>query len=94
VDITVDALSGTYEGTQWGITPGIQLLVDVGLNQEPVTVLGTNLGGPNTFRATFYKSHPEGFLINLNSIPGNPGPKTNYDPRQDPGVVRYFSIIN
>jgi len=90
--VSVHALSGSYEGTPWSIQPGTQLVVDVGPSQEGVTV--TNVSGTNQFQAVFTKPHPQGFLINLNSLPGNPGPQQNYDPRQDSGVIRYYSIIN
>ena len=42
----------------------------------------------------FGNEHPEGALINLNTIPGNPGPQPNYNPLQDTAVVRYYSVIN
>jgi hypothetical protein len=104
--VSVDALRGTYEGIPWQITPNTQLLVDVGLDstttpslanarlshQEVVTVTNVNATA-NTFTAQFSYPHPAGFLINLYSKPGNPGPQSNYDPRQDTAVVRYLSII-
>jgi hypothetical protein len=114
VPVSVDALSGTYEGIPWQIAANTQLLVGVGLDsstppsspalarlshQEVVTVTDVNAAA-GTFTARFSYPHPAGFLINLSSQPdsvysqpGNPGPQTNYDPRQDTAVVRYLSII-
>ena len=90
--VAVASLSGTYDGKPWSIQPGTQLVVDVGPNQELVTV--TQVMGTNQFQAVFSNTHPEGFLMNLNSLPGNPGPQPSYDPRQDSDVVRYLSMIN
>src|SRR5262249_19075462 len=98
--IAVDALSGTYDGVPWSIQKGTRLLVDLGTNQETVTVTNTAVDQSTppptfTFTATFTKSHPEGFLLADPDAPlGNPGPKPRYDPRDEPHVVRYRSIID
>ena len=41
-------------------------------------------------QAPFTKTHNAGSVVNCY---GNPGPWTRYDPRQDPGVVLHYSII-
>jgi hypothetical protein len=105
--VSVDALSGTYEGTNWQIGVGTQLVVDVGYDvsqaptpqdvmtsrKELVTVTAVDTVN-NTFTAGFTYPHPAGFLINLNTVPGNPGPQPNANPLQDTAVVRYYSVIN
>jgi hypothetical protein len=90
--VAVPVLSGTSEGLSWDIRPGCRLVVDVGAAQEVVTV--TAVSPPDAapaFQASFTKPHPAGFAVtNL----GNPGPQPGFNPRQQPGVVRYFSIID
>jgi hypothetical protein len=70
-------------------------------HQEVVTVTQVDLQR-RSFTAKFRYPHRTGFLINLAggtplpmhySMPGNPGPQPDYDPRQDVAVVRYVSII-
>jgi hypothetical protein len=98
--VVVEELSGFYEGIPWSIQKGTQLLVDVGPNQEQVQVTDTSVDrstSPPTFSftAVFQRPHPEGFLVSNPDAPlGNPGPKQRFDPRQEPHVVRYFSIID
>jgi hypothetical protein len=46
---------------------------------------------PGSFRAIFTKQHNANAPIRCF---GNPGPWQRYDPRQDTGVVPYFSIID
>jgi hypothetical protein len=56
-----------------------------------VPIPGTN--PPQTLfqlQAVFTKSHAQGVAVQCR---GNPGPWTRYDPRQDPGVVLHYSII-
>jgi len=101
------SLTGTYEGTPWSIVGapppalGTALLIDVGPNQENVYVQQIIPIGPgNTapfalkLQAPLTNNHPEGALINLNAVPGNPGPQPNANPLQDTAVVRYYSVIN
>jgi hypothetical protein len=107
VSFTVDTASGNYEALSYNIQANVtQLLVDVGPNPgpgnnnpptQPETVTVTKVVG-NTLQATFSYPHPKGTVIAiLNATgtngPGNPGPQQRYNPRQDPMVVRYFSII-
>jgi hypothetical protein len=68
------------------------LVVDVSPNREEVFVTGVNpRGSPPTFRANFGKGHAAGFLI---TNMGNPGSRERFDPRADPAVVPYFSVIH
>jgi hypothetical protein len=82
-------------GTSGFIQAGTQLVIDAGnVNEETVTVMAVNTPGfplPN-ITANFTLPHALGFTITQR---GNPGPwLTPYDPRLDPGVVLYFSIID
>jgi hypothetical protein len=94
--ITVDALSGTYEGTPWAIREGTTLLVDVGVDdqvtpttaqnatlphQEMVTVTHVDLPR-SSFTAKFRYPHRTGFLINLAG--GTPTP-AHYSMPGNPG---------
>jgi hypothetical protein len=92
VTVAVPALSGTSEGLPWAIRPGCRLVVDVGAAQEVVRVTAVTASDTApAFQASFTKSHPAGFAItNL----GNPGPQSSFNPRNQPGVVRYLSIID
>jgi hypothetical protein len=92
--VSVDALNGSYEGNTYSITTNTPLLVDVGPNQEQITVLSVNPVN-NTFQAAFTKPHAAGFLITpTNTYMGNPGPQQGYNALQDASVVRYFNVIN
>jgi hypothetical protein len=92
-------LAGEYEGIPWTIRPGTKLLVDVGPNQECVTVEEPSFGfdpatGTGTFRVTVTRAHAEGFLLS-NTLLGNPGPQPYFSP-SDPrfgAVVRCFCIM-
>jgi hypothetical protein len=81
------------EEVSWSIGVGSQLVIDVGQNQETVTVTGVSMA-PTQFTATFARPHPIGCAIS-NATLGNPGPQPFFDLRnpQHAGVVRYFSII-
>jgi hypothetical protein len=98
--ITVDALSGTYEGIPWAIQEGATLLADVGMDdriipttsqnatlphQEVVTV--THVDVRNTsFTAKFRYPHRAGFLINLaGGTPIPPGYSMPGNPGPQPG---------
>lgn len=79
------------------IQAGTQLVIDAGnVNEETVTVSAVTppVGlAPATITANFTLPHVVGFTITQR---GNPGPwiLTPYDPRLDPSVVPYFSIID
>jgi hypothetical protein len=90
-EVAVPRLGGASGGHPWHIRAGSRLVVDLGPNQETVTVTGVSArSSPPTFRATFGKAHAGGFLI---TNAGNPGPRGRFDPRAHPAVVPYFSVI-
>jgi hypothetical protein len=91
-------LAGEYDGIAWTIRPGARLILDVGPDQEAVTVQGPFTLDPaaalGSFRVTVTRPHADGFLV-TNTLLGNPGPRPRFDPR-DPAaaaVVRYLTII-
>ncbi len=90
-------------GSQLVIEPGTaneETVVVTAVNTPPGTAPNTaNLPVPN-FTANFAKQHPNPTATSNPSptysiiLRGNPGPQTTpYDPRLDPGVVPYYSII-
>lgn len=86
--VTPASMSGsTVTGRPWSIQVGSLLTVDRGANQETVRVIATT---PTAFTAVFARSHPSGFRI---VVRGNPGPRSLYNPADDPEVVPYYSII-
>jgi hypothetical protein len=92
-------LAGSYDGIPWHIRPGTKLLIDVGPDQEVVTVPpGPFVMSPATatgsFRVIVNRPHADGFLI-TNTLLGNPGPQPRFDPRSPDfsAVVRYLSVI-
>jgi hypothetical protein len=104
VDQTKGVMTGSYEGTTWTIQQNTQLTIDTAdwtsaMNlpqyRENITVLSVDTTvTPPTFTAKFSKFHPGPVTISPTNVTlGNPGPQTRYNPRQDPGVVRYLSII-
>jgi hypothetical protein len=87
--VTPASTSGiTAAGRPWSIRVGSLLTVDSGSNQETVRVLAIT---PTSFTAVFTRSHARGFRIVGR---GNPGPRSRYNPADDPEVVPYYSIIN
>ncbi|HWG42212.1 MAG TPA: hypothetical protein VN688_05450 [Gemmataceae bacterium] len=82
------------------IAVGSQLVIEPGTANEE-TVVVTAVAG-NNVTANFSKQHPNPAVTgnpNPNTytimMRGNPGPRTTpYDPRLDPGVVPYYSIID
>jgi hypothetical protein len=64
---------------------------------ETVVVTGVSPATPTQpvpfFTANFLQPHAAGAQIFLYHFLGNPGPKQQYDPRMDTGVVTYFSVI-
>jgi hypothetical protein len=96
--ITLPAVSGKYEDMPFNIQVGDQLLIDVGSNQETITVTGVNAAA-QSITATFAKAHQSvGVAItNVGGTTqiGNPGPQQCFDPRNPTyrAIVRYFSIV-
>ena len=86
----------TITGRTVTLAAGMTVVVDPNTANEETVVLDSNLS------ANFFKPHggisPTG-VTNGGSISvtilgrGNPGPRTNYDVRQDPNVVPYSAII-
>jgi hypothetical protein len=90
------------------IQAGTQLILEPGTaNEEAVTVTAVNPANPPiqpsaTITANFLLLHPNSAVTGNPSTTyavmqrGNPGPWTStpYDARNDPLVVRYFSIID
>jgi hypothetical protein len=92
------SLAGEYDGIRWKIEPGAKLILDVGPNQEVVTVLPIfvvdSAAATGTFQVVIAKAHARDFLI-TNTFLGNPGAQPRFNPR-DPmfsSIVPYFSII-
>jgi hypothetical protein len=94
------ALAGSYDGIPWVIRPGARLILDVGPNQEVVTVgPGPFAFDPRTglgaFRVILTRPHPDDVLI-TNTLLGNPGPQPGFNPRHPSfsAVVKHRSIIH
>lgn len=77
----------TDTGRSWSIRVGSLVTVDRGSNQEMVRVLATT---PTSFTAVFARPDASGFPIVGRD---NPGPRSRYNPADDPDVVPYYSII-
>jgi hypothetical protein len=89
--LTFNPLSGTNaNGLTWTIGAGSVVVFEPGTDNEETVVLGAGAGA-GTFLGKFSKSHAPGVAVIQR---GNPGPPVRYDPRQDPLVVPYFSIID
>lgn len=94
----------TVTGAPWSISPGSQLVIEPGTdNEETVTVTNVGGGGGNqiTITANFLYQHPNLLFEGNPNVPpyvimqrGNPGPWASYDPRKDPFVVPYYAIID
>src|SRR5262249_24106005 len=98
--VQVPSTAGSYEGIGWAIKPGMQLVLDVGGDQEFVTVTTDPNYSPQVTATTFIvdsiaKVHRTGFLLS-NTTLGNPGPQPRFDPRDSRFslVVRHLSIID
>jgi hypothetical protein len=92
VPLALSAAGGAnpYTGASWSLAPGLSLVFEPGTDNEETVVAQAAGAG---FQATFLKSHPPGVIV---MVRGNPGPWSlqAYDPRKDPLVVRYYSIID
>jgi hypothetical protein len=90
----VDAQGGgTHPFTQrrWSIQDGSVLTLEPGTaNEETVVLSVAQVNNQAVYTATFFKNHAANVPVVSR---GNPGPWKNYDPRLDPNVVPYFSII-
>jgi hypothetical protein len=97
--ITLPAISGTYEDMPFSIKVGDQLVIDVGSNQETITVTAVNAAA-QSITANFAKTH-QGVGVPITNVGGttwlgNPGPQQSFDPRNPSyqSIVRYFSIVH
>jgi hypothetical protein len=88
--MTYNGLTGTAGNAPLIIQPGMLLEIDTGLNSEVVAVQSATPGPVYTFTAEFTRSHAAGAPIICR---GNPGPRQNYNPRRDTGVVLHMSVI-
>lgn len=61
----------------WRILPGSYLFADTGAHREIVLVMDVD-PTRNAIEATFSRPHAAGFEV---SMPGNPGPQPDFDPR-------------
>jgi hypothetical protein len=93
---TADSLLATSQPF-WTIQAGSTIVVGTATNQELVTVQAVNSAvNPPTITAYFNRVHEATEPVNINVVPGNPGPQARFNPH-DPiyaPVVPYFSIIN
>jgi hypothetical protein len=80
-------------GLTWAIGGGSVLVFEPGTDNEETVVVQQPPGmPPPPMQATFYKSHAAGVPVIQR---GNPGPWIiRYDPRRDPLVVPYYSLID
>jgi hypothetical protein len=106
--VQVPALSGTNPntGAAWSIAAGTLLVIEPGtVNEETVIVSSVTPANPVTgtqasFTANFLLQHPNPTVTGNPSSTyaitqrGNPGPWKRYSPRNDPGVVLYYNIID
>jgi hypothetical protein len=95
--INLPLTQGRYDDHAFRIKPNDLLTIDVGADQEVITVIDVNYTA-NRIRALFTKRHAAGVqLTNVGATTrmGNPGPQPLFDPHHDDyvGVVRHFSII-
>jgi hypothetical protein len=106
--IAISGVNGLQAPT--GSQPGTTVLIDFGAGQEPATVQAISQpsapGQPWTvvvqaanatgqFAFNHNPGAPGGYTVSYPiPTPGNPGPQPNFNMRQVPWVVRYFSIIN
>jgi hypothetical protein len=99
--VNVGQIYGTVSLTQaqpigswaWSITTGAAVTIDTGANQETVSVTAVTGGASPSITANFTRNHAANVPIALNFLPGNPGPQTHFNPRDNTAVVPYMSII-
>jgi hypothetical protein len=85
-------LTGTNANTlkTWVVQDGTVLVYEPNTDNEETVVVRWN-PNPGQLEATFTRSHAARVTVIER---GNPGPWQRYDPRKDPDVVLYFSIIH
>jgi hypothetical protein len=87
-------------GSAWTIAPGMLLVVEPGTNNEETVIVTSVNAAKQQVTANFLLAHPNPAITGNPSSTyaisqrGNPGPWIRYDPRQDPGVVLYYNIID
>ena len=91
-------VANSSTGVTWQVQAGMRLVYEPGTPNEE-TVVVQNATPPATgFVATFTKTHPNPTITGTSTINviqrGNPGTWGRYDPRLDPLVVLYYSIID
>ncbi len=86
----ITSVTNPYTNFTWNLGAGTVLTFDPDTDNEETVVVqqGAMMG---TFVANFYKSHAANCTVISR---GNPGPWLRYDPRSDPGVVPYFTVID
>jgi hypothetical protein len=103
VPVTFAAMTGVNPntGVPWTIAAGSTLVFEPGTDNEETVVLQQDgdllLPMPALLQATFYKSHAANVQVIQRGNPGPWGSATipgRSDPRLDPLVVPYFSIIH
>src|SRR5262249_48628138 len=94
----------SYDANQVTISPGDNMGVDRGMNQQMARVVAVTPGSPvitlqfydpATLAAAPTKSHPGGCTL-CTVLPGNPGPQSQFDyanPRYKQSVVPYAKIV-
>lgn len=91
-------LAGLYDGIPWRIVPAEKFLLDIGAEQEAITVQGpftlNEAAATGTFRAVVTRPHAPNVVL-TNTLLGNPGPQPGFRLHAPAvtGVVRYVSII-
>jgi hypothetical protein len=89
---TVINSTDNRNGNVLPMSAGLSLVFEPGTdNEETVVTYATGAGGTGPYTVEFHKPHASGVTY---IIRGNPGPQLRYDPRNDPGVVLHWNIIN
>jgi hypothetical protein len=87
---TPQALQDTRTNRWWQPIAGSTLILDQGTNIEEVVTLKTD-PATGLLMGTVQNTHNSSVNVKLL---GNPGPMTNFDPRNDPALVPFFAIID
>jgi hypothetical protein len=107
VPLPVGPSQALFWGEGWNITNAPNLVIDPGLSTEEYFAPTWSSTIPTQFTASFQNSHANGAQIavpNTNSgtgvttyqtlVPGNPGPLTDFNVGNFPGVVPYYNVID